>query len=250
MSHHPLSLLFCFLWAILVFPLHAGPPLTFETLTTTKGVTYHNVKISRYDALELRFTHATGATSVPLADLPADLQKLFGYDPLKASAAMAEKHEERVKTIIADADKKARAAAQAAQEEADIAELKNIRAGMLRCHVDRVTATEDALLIDVSPADKLPVKLRGKNGKYERVKLTPQGKPELVEQIVPGKDFAHGSTLRILPTSSVLLPNSFISVYLIGSDVGPHTLCALSPESALLYRKKLAALKAAEPPAK
>lgn len=228
--------------------MHAAVPLTFPTLTTTKGVTYQNVKVSRYDAVEVRFTHANGAASVPLADLPPDLQQTFGYDPRKASAVMDGKHEERVQTIITEADKKAKAAALQQQEQADAAEMKSIRASVLRCYIKKVIATEESLLVEVLPADKLPLKIKSKSGKYERVKLTPQGKPELVEQVVEDQDFPLGNTLRILPSSALLLPEVFTSVYLIGRDVGPHTLCALTPEDAFLYRKKLAAIKAAEPP--
>ena len=52
-----------------------------------------------------------------------------------------------------------------------------------------------------------------------------------------------------MPKSAPLSEGSFISVYLIATDVGEHALCALTPEEALTYRKKLATLKAAEPPA-
>ena len=227
----------------------AAEPLTFPTLTTTQGVTYREVKVTRFDAVELHLIHATGAATVPLADLPADVQKIFGYDPRKASAVMADKHEGRVKSIITEADKKARAAALQEQERADAAELKAIAASVQRCHVNHVHVTDEALLIEVSPADKLPVKLKSKNGKYERVKLTPWGKPELVEQIVPNQSFIFGDTLRILPKSAPITAHSFISVYLIETGVGDQPLCALTAEDAQRYRKKLAALKAAEPPA-
>ena len=227
----------------------AAEPLTFPTLTTTQGVTYREVKVIRFDALELRFIHATGAATVPLADLPADLQNIFGYDPRKASTVMADKQQVRVKTIITEADKKAKAAALEEQERADAAELKVIAASALRCHVNHVHVSDEALLIEVSPADKLPVKLKSKNGRYERVKLTPQGKPELVEQIVPDQSFILGDTLRILPKSAPITAHTFITVYLIETDVGAQPLCALTAEDAQRYRKKLAALKAAEPSA-
>ncbi len=231
----------------------AAEPLTFPTLTTTQGVTYREVKVTRFDALDLRFIHATGAATVPLADLPADLpadlQNIFGYDPRKASTVMADKQQERVKTIITEADKKAKAAALEEQERADAAELKVIAASALRCHVNHVHVTDESLLIEVSPADKLPVKLKSKSGKYERVKLTPRGKPELVEQIVPDQSFILGDTLRILPKSAPITAHTFISVYLIETDVGTLPLCALTAEDAQRYRKKLTALRAAEPPA-
>lgn len=238
--------------ALLLLTLGTSPaaaPLTFPTLTTTQGVTYREVKVSRFDALEVRFSHANGVATVQLSDLPADMQKTFGYDPVKASAVMADKHQDRVQTIITDADKKAKAAALQEQEQADLAELKSIRASPLRCFVKHLRDDSDnSLLADVAPADKLPVKITSKRGKYERVKLTPQGKPELVEQVVPGQSFILGDTLRILPKSPAVTPQAFITVYHIGSGLGEYPLCALTPEETLKFRKKLAALKAAEPP--
>ncbi len=238
--------------ALLLLTLAASlvaAPLTFPTLTTRQGVTYRDVQVSRFDAVEVRFLHAAGAATVLLADLPPDLQKIFGYDPRNASTVMADKHQERVQTIITEADKKAKAAALLEQEQADAAELKTIRASPLRCHVNHVFATEDSLQASVSPADKLPVKITSKRGKYERVKLTPQGKPLLVEQVVPDQSFILGDTLRILPKSARVVPQTFITVYLIESGVGDLPLCALTPEDTLRFRKKLAALKAAVPPA-
>ena len=223
--------------------------LAFPSLTTKQGVTYQAVKVTRFDASEVRFSHANGVATVRLADLPAELQKIFGYDPLNESVVMSAKQRERAQAIIQEADKKAKAAAASEQERADAAELKSIRDGMLRCFVNRVVLSPEALLAEVSPADKLPVTLKSKRGKYERVKLTPQGKPELMEQVVPDQTFALGATIRVLPKSAPVTAGGFISVYLIAADVGDHALCALTPEEAFAYRKKLAALKSAESPA-
>ncbi len=223
--------------------LHAEP-LAFPTLTTTKGVTYTDVKVSRFDALEVRFSHANGISTVPLADLPPDLQTLFGYDPKNEIQVLKDKQNQRAQAIITDADQKAKTAAVRQQEEADAQELQRIRSRPLRCYISRVQLTEDALLIDVSPTDKLPVKIPSRNGKTDRVKLTPLGKPEYAEQAVPGKPFVLGPTLRILPASVSLAAGRIISVYVITTDVGPEPICSTSPEGALEYRKKLAAYKA------
>ena len=56
---------------------------------------------------------------------------------------------------------------------------------------------------------------------------------------------ALGPTLRILPSSVPLTSGKIVSVYVITTDVGPEPICAISPEGALEYRKKLAAYKAA-----
>ena len=208
---------------------HGDEPLAFPTLTTKQGVTYQAVKVTRFDAVELHFSHAKGVATVRLADLPAEVQEIFGYDPRNESVVMTAKQRERAQAIIQEADKKAKAAAALEQERADAAELKNIRDGMLRCFVKRVVVSAEALLADVAPADKLPVILKSKRGKYERVKLTPQGKPELMEQVVPGQTFVLGETIRVLPQSAPVTADGFISVYLIATDVGEHALCALTP---------------------
>jgi len=235
--------------ALLILGVCRGDePLAFPALTTKQGVTYQAVKVTRFDAAEVHFSHATGVATVRLADLPEEVQKIFGYDPRNEQVVMSAKQRERAQAIIQEADKKAKAAAALEQERADAAELKSIRDGMRRCFVKRVVVSAEALLADVAPADKLPVILKSKRGKYERMKLTPQGKPELMEQVVPGQTFVLGDTIRVLPQSALVTADSFISVYLIAADVGDHALCALTPEAALAYRKKLAALKAAVPP--
>lgn len=223
--------------------LHAEP-LAFPTLTTTKGVTYTDVKVSRFDALEVRFSHANGIATVPLAELPPDLQTLFGYDPKNEVQVIKDKQSQRAQAIITDADQKAKAAAIRQQEEADAQELQRIRSRPLRCYISRVQRTEDALLIDVSAVEKLPVMVPSRTGRSERVKLNPQGRPEYAEQAVPGKPFSLGPTLRILPSVVPLTSGKIITVYVITTEVGPEAICSTSPEGALEYRKKLAAYKA------
>lgn len=235
------------LFALLVLTfglaLHAAP-LTFPTLTTRKGVTYTEVKVSRFDAYEVRFSHANGISSVPLADLSPELQALFNYDSKNETSVLREKQSQRQKAIITEADQKAKVAAVREQEEADAAELQRIRSKPYRCYISRVKHTEDALLLDVLAAERLPVKIPSKTGKTERYKLTPQGRPELVEQAVTNVPFVLGPTLRILPSTVHLIAGKFIDVYVITTEVGPEAICAPSPEAALEYRKKLAAYKA------
>lgn len=225
-------------------PRLRAEPLSFPTLTTRKGVTYTDVKVSRFDALEVRFTHAGGISAVPLADLPADLQTLFGYDPKNEIQVLKDKQSQRAQAIITEADQKAKAAAIRQEKEADAAELQRIRSRLLRCYISGVQRTADALLIEVLPVQRLPVKIPSRSGRTERVKLTPQGKPELAEQPVPDQTFELGPTLRILPENVPLSPGKIIEVYVITTEVGPEAICAPSPEAALDYRKKLAAYKA------
>lgn len=75
-------------------------PLVFATLTTRTGLTYTDVKVTRYDATEVRFIHSGGAAVVLLGELPRDIQDIFGYDPRKADSTTGQRHEQRTKAIV------------------------------------------------------------------------------------------------------------------------------------------------------
>lgn len=61
---------------------------------TTDGKVYQNVQIVGLNPDAVTILHQDGGASVPLANLPADIQKRFNYDPAKAEAA-AEARAER-----------------------------------------------------------------------------------------------------------------------------------------------------------
>ena len=233
----------------------ADKPLTYlPTLVTTKGVTYKEVKISRCDASELRFIHDGGAAVVPLHELPEELQKTFGYDPVSASFETIVKQEERRKSIIQEADKKARNYAIIDQQQKDAVELQTIRSKALRCSVSHTytrTAIKDGanfqyLMADVLPVEMLPVMVRTKSG-HKHIKVDGWGKPELTEQVVRDKGFILGSMIRIVPSTAAIAHRSIITVYLVDTMTGfSHTpICALTPEDAFKYRRKIAADKTA-----
>lgn len=222
----------------------AEVPMTFTSITTTKGVTYQEVKVTKVDALQVKFIHRNGVATVPLAELSEDLQKAFGYDPVNASFEMILKQEERRKSIIEEADKKAKQAAANEQERLDAEELNAIRSQVLRCCVEELVDSDTGPLLRVLPVSKQPLKIRSKSGKYERVKLNPQGKPELVEQVDEGKEFSLGPTIRILPQPPFLARSAIISVYLVEAAApGAAAICALTPEDALKYRRRIAQMK-------
>ena len=54
---------------------------------TVKGKTYKNVTVEKSDAEYVHIMFDGGIGRVALADLPADLQKKFNYDPKAAAAA-------------------------------------------------------------------------------------------------------------------------------------------------------------------
>src|SRR5258707_1318150 len=52
---------------------------------TVDGSTYDNVRWGRVTLSTVTIFHRTGVATVPLAKLPPELQKQFGYDPQKAA---------------------------------------------------------------------------------------------------------------------------------------------------------------------
>jgi hypothetical protein len=54
---------------------------------TTAGKVYQDVKVIEATPDAVTILHKDGGASVPLANLPPDIQKRFNYDPVKAKAA-------------------------------------------------------------------------------------------------------------------------------------------------------------------
>lgn len=52
---------------------------------TVDGVTYSNVTFGTVSPSAVSIYHSTGITRIPLAKLPPELQRRFGYDPQKAA---------------------------------------------------------------------------------------------------------------------------------------------------------------------
>lgn len=61
--------------------------LRAEDWTTRDGQVYHDVKVLEVKPDYVTILHRDGGGRVALANLPADLQKRFNYDPLKAAVA-------------------------------------------------------------------------------------------------------------------------------------------------------------------
>src|SRR5512145_589508 len=50
------------------------------------GITYHDVRWGPVNQGKIQFFHSRGSAIVPLADLPKQYQRKFGYDPASATA--------------------------------------------------------------------------------------------------------------------------------------------------------------------
>ncbi|HUI05926.1 MAG TPA: hypothetical protein VL486_02860 [Verrucomicrobiae bacterium] len=83
---------------------------------TIDGVTYHDVRWGRLTPSTVTLYHSTGIATMPLATLPPDLQKQFGYDPQKAAAWEASV--QKVTTARQAAERQADQARKAEEEKA------------------------------------------------------------------------------------------------------------------------------------
>ncbi len=63
-------------------------PLPAEDWTTIDGKVYSNVKVLKAEPDAVTIIYRDGGALIPLANLPADLQQRFHYDPVAAKAAM------------------------------------------------------------------------------------------------------------------------------------------------------------------
>jgi hypothetical protein len=109
----PLIVAAALTFLILVPVLHA------EDWTTTDGKTYRDITVISHDSLNVTVLDRDGGATLPLANLPASLQKRFNFDA-KAAALLQAQDDAKAAAIQAKmaADLKARQEAKAAQDAA------------------------------------------------------------------------------------------------------------------------------------
>ena len=95
-----------------------------EDWTTTDGKTYKNVTVIKHDAVTVTILDSDGGASIPISNLPPDIQKRFDYDPAKAHAII-----EQQKASEADA----------AKQRSELSELK------------KTSKTINAVIVQVLP---------------------------------------------------------------------------------------------------
>ncbi len=169
-------------------------------LTTLAGKTFDQVKVSKVTAVEIRFTHATGIASVPLADLPPDMQKLFGYDPVAADFEMVNVQEERRQALIADEKRKADHAALLAKQKSEHSAIKAIEAKGVKLSLVVRSIAADSATCAVMRVRLVEMNGKSINGKKVAAKKKMNGEYELTEELVPmpGADPYEIETLIIM----------------------------------------------------
>jgi hypothetical protein len=73
----------------LLFTIMAGGTLAASDLVTHDGIVYPNYKVISHDDGYITIVYADGDGKIRLSNLPDALQKQYGYDPIKAKAAVA-----------------------------------------------------------------------------------------------------------------------------------------------------------------
>jgi hypothetical protein len=83
---------------------------------TVDGVTYNGVRFGRATPATVTVFHSTGVAMIPLAKLPPELQKQFGYDPQQAATWQAA--QQKAEAEAAESQRRAAAEAADAQRKA------------------------------------------------------------------------------------------------------------------------------------
>jgi hypothetical protein len=115
---------------------------TAPSSITIDGTTYEDVRWGRLTPTTVTIYHRTGIATVPLASLPPDLQKQFGYDPDKAAAWQASADKTAAAKLAAD--QKAAAAREAADRKAAEQKAAADKAATAKANADKQKAPPPA----------------------------------------------------------------------------------------------------------
>lgn len=96
---------------IFLFAVTAAFGTETNLTLTVDGVTYNDVRFGRVTPASVTIFHATGVATIPLAKLPPELQRQFGYDPQKAAEWQVAQQKATIeaRTAAAEANRKAAA---------------------------------------------------------------------------------------------------------------------------------------------
>ncbi|MGO9245223.1 MAG: hypothetical protein ACLP0A_00495 [Verrucomicrobiia bacterium] len=103
-----------FLW-ICLFAVTLGFADDTNLTLTVDGITYNNVRFVHPTPATVTIYHSTGVATIPLAKLPPDLQKQFGYDP--KAATQWELAQQQIDAAAAETQRQQAARWKAAQDK-------------------------------------------------------------------------------------------------------------------------------------
>jgi hypothetical protein len=133
-------------------PAPAAPPAGSLTITTRDGTRYDGVTVTKVLDDVISIMHEAGTVTIPLEQLPAELQKRFNYDPVRAQGAKQARTAAVVKErAAADAQKQIaeiRAAATGANSSLEKAgNAKNLEPGKLYQHYGKLLQITDEMML-------------------------------------------------------------------------------------------------------
>lgn len=170
-----------------------------DALTTSKGRTYKKVTIKGVDEVGVRIFHEYGTARIKFAELPAEFQKRFGYDPSRAEELLQrEKDLESARERAAIAALRANAGLPpiAGTTAPQATRPQTTRPQTTRPQTTRPKTTRPAATSDDAPSDNVEVQgLRTKIAELEAViaKRKPEA-DELEDQAAKIKESAFRGT--------------------------------------------------------
>ena len=90
-----------------------------ETIVTNNGDHFEDARVTAVTPATITIFHRVGVATISLADVPADLQKRYGYDLAKAGAWLRQEAEQQQQQAIATEKQRQEAAAAAYQAKQD-----------------------------------------------------------------------------------------------------------------------------------
>ena len=117
--------------------LLAAMPALADTITTITGTTYLDASVTKTTPVAISITHSTGTAKIPFKNLPAALQKKYGYDPAKATEYEAQEAQRQ-------AEQKQRAETQRIQAEQENTERENARLAKAQAELAQEQAAQRA----------------------------------------------------------------------------------------------------------
>jgi len=97
-----------------------------ESLTDLSGKKYNNTKVTAVEPDAIVISHEAGVAKIPFTQLPEEIRKKHGYDPMKAEA-FARSREKEQALAMAEAVKKAEMAKKAEEENRSYSGLPRVK---------------------------------------------------------------------------------------------------------------------------
>lgn len=133
----------------------------FTLLVTSKGQEFHDVTVTNATAGTIKLYHRDGIATLGMTEMPAEVQKMFGYDPTSAAFEAVNMVEEKRRAAEALAQSQAERVKLQAQQARESKEISAIdaqafiaEAQVTEHQTNGCTATVSALAMEAVPGQK------------------------------------------------------------------------------------------------